>query len=357
MQRSEIYRILDANINRASEALRVLEDWARFGKDNLSISERLKKIRHDINNSFANFSNLIQHRESTDDIGRNIENKSKRTSVKDILHANCKRLEESLRVLSEYGQLLGPEVLRSGGPEVFENDRYEIYTIEKELIKNERLLRLQNAYLYLVTNSDSFSSDNKFLSVIEKAIEGGVDIIQLREKNKSENKILELAKEIKKLIKDTEVLFLINDRVDLALAACADGVHLGQDDLPVNEARKITPDGFIIGLSTHSTTQGQAALSTSADYFGVGPVFQTPTKPDYKPAGLEYVKWASENLNKNQWFAIGGIDKTNIDKVIAMGTKKIAVVRAIMNAEDPLNTTRELKALLQSKKELYAQAR
>ena len=308
MLNNDIHRIIDANINRASEAFRVLEDWVRFAKNNNIISEKLKRIRHNINNIISAHPSLILSRESINDTGRIIENNSKRGSVKDIIRANCKRAEEALRVLCEYGQLLNIDI------KTLENDRYEIYTLEKELIKNEKLLRLQNASLYLIAGRDCASGYlNKidFLSIIEKSIEGGIDIIQLREKNESERNILHLAKEIKKLINKTDVLFIVNDRVDLALACEADGVHLGQDDLPINEARKITPCGFIIGLSTHSIEQGVETLratSLQADYLGVGPVFPTPTKPDYKPAGLEYEGWADKNLKEIPWFAIGGID-------------------------------------------------
>ena len=350
MSHNEIYRIIDANVNRASEALRVLEDWARFSKNNALISEKLKNIRHLVNSKFKEFSNLVLSRESLHDVGRELENKTNRKSVRDLITANCKRAEEALRVLSEYGQVLQLDI------KDLENIRYEIYTIEKELIKNEKLIRLNSACLYLVACRDNITSGDKFLSIIEKSIEGGVDIIQLREKNECESKILELAKEIKRIINNTEVLFIINDRVDLALGADSDGVHLGQNDLPVNEAKKITPDGFIIGLSTHSIEQGQKALLTGADYLGVGPVFPTPTKPDYKVAGLEYVRWANENITL-PYFAIGGIDETNIDKVISAGARKIAVVRAIINAQDPLNVTKKLKKSLLENNKAYAEIR
>ena len=145
-------------------------------------------------------------------------------------------------------------------------------------------------------------------------------------------------------------MFLINDRLDLALACNADGVHLGQDDLSVNEARKITPEGFIIGLSTHLPEQGKNAVvaihELPPDYLGVGPVFPTPTKPDYKAAGLEYVSWAKDNLKNIPWFAIGGIDGDNIDKVINAGGASVAVVRAIMYSNDPKSVTKKLKERL-----------
>ena len=345
MLRNDIYRILDANINRASEALRVLEDWARYSKDDKQISEKLKKIRHSVNNILS--LNFIMSRESVSDVGRNIENTSQRKSVRDIIRANCKRLEEAFRVLSEYGQLADVDT------KIFENSRYEIYSLEKELLKNEKLLRLYNAKLYLVAGCENIP-EKDFLKIIERSIEGGIDIIQLREKNGSETKILDLAKEIKKILLGTDILFIINDRVDLALAADADGVHVGQDDLPVNEARKITPYGFIIGLSTHLPEQGKNALTSGADYVGVGPVFPTPTKPTYKEAGLEYVSWAKENLKDIPWFAIGGINEDNIDKVISAGSSRVSVVRAIMNSNDPKTNTKNLKEKLSEDKIPYA---
>lgn len=362
MQNNEIYRIVDANVNRASEALRVLEDWARFAlKQALSpepraentVNEKLKRIRHEINKVFNQKANLIFSRDSVNDIGRNLEINNQRQSVRDIIRANCKRIEESLRVLFEYGQLLQINT------KVLEELRYEIYTLEKELIVNEKLIRLNNAKLYLITNrkthDGSVFSDKEFFSILEKALEGGVDVIQLREKEEKEKRIIELGKEIKKMVLNTNVLFIINDRVDLALACDADGVHLGQNDLPLNEARKITPEGFLIGLSTHNIEQGEGSRNFFSrglvDYVGVGPVFATPTKPDYKPAGLEYVKWAVNHINI-PWFAIGGIDITNVEKVLSCGAERISIVRAIMNSKNPLQSTKELKEILSSRKEI-----
>ncbi len=350
MLRNDIYRIVDANINRASEALRVLEDWSRFIKEDSLTSQKLKNIRHKLNSIYLSIPNLVFNRESTNDLGRNIENTTKRKCLRDILSANCKRAEEALRVLSEYGQLIGLDIKN------LEESRYEVYTLEKELLKKEKLIRLNNAKLYLITNRDNFNSDKEFLDTIKSSIEGGVNIIQLREKNESGKNILKLSKDIKEIIANInpDVLFIMNDRVDIALACNADGVHLGQDDLPISEARKITPDGFIIGLSTHSIDQGTAGLKSEADYLGVGPVFETPTKPSYKPVGLEYVKWAKDNLINIPWFAIGGINETNINKIIDTGASRVAIVRAIIDSKDPCTTTKQLKEHLQGNVKLNA---
>ena len=345
---NEIYRIIDANLNRASEALRTLEDWSRFALNNKEISQKLKNIRHELNQIFSTLSNLILYRDATYDIGKTLENTSQRTSAKDVISANCKRLEQSLRVLAEYGQMLNLEVRK------LEEQRYEVYTLEKELTKNEKLLRLHNSLLYLVTSRTGIDSDEKFLNILEKTISGGVDIIQLREKETKEKDILDLAHKVKRLTDKHNVLFIINDRIDIALAVSADGVHLGQADLPLPDARQLAPEGFLIGLSTHFPEQGQKSMSMNPDYIGIGPVFQTPTKPDYIPAGLDYVKWASENIKNIPWFAIGGIDETNIDKVINAGGVRIAVVRAIMNSNSPQPAAKKLKEALSKKGLLYA---
>jgi len=337
--RNDLHRIIDANINRASEALRVIEEWARFSKDSIRISEKLKKIRHCINTSFLENNNLILSRESNLDIGKEIENTSKKNTIRGIIRANCKRAEEALRVLSEYGQLLN---ISESDIKNLELNRYEIYTLEKELIIAEKNIRLEKSELYFVATPGKDQNDSDFLSTIQEAIEGGVDIVQLRAKDKSEKEIINLGKETKKLTTNTETLFIVNDRIDLALLCEADGVHLGQDDLSISEAREITPEGFIIGLSTHFPEQGNIGQNSGADYLGVGPVFATPTKPDYIPAGLEYVKYASKNITL-PWFAIGGIDESNIDKVINAGAKRVAVVRAILNAKDVKQAVKTLK--------------
>ena len=294
-------------------------------------------------------------RESVNDVGKEIQNPSSKKTVREIIHANSKRAEEALRVLSEYSQLLDPD---STVINILEEYRYEIYSIEKVLLKNEKLLRLHNSKLYLVTSritaSGQIIPDKDFFKIIGDSILGGIDIIQLREKAENEKRILELAREIKKLVNNSEVLFIINDRLDIALASDADGIHLGQDDLPLHEARKISPESFIIGLSTHSIEQGQAGLKTSADYLGVGPVFPTPTKPDYNPAGLEYVSWAHQNLKTLPWFAIGGIDESNIDKVINNGAQRIAVVRSIINSSNPLKLTKDLKGRFETTNLIHA---
>ena len=199
---------------------------------------------------------------------------------------------------------------------------------------------LNDKKLYLVTNSDGFETEDDFLNAVASALKGGVDILQLREKNMPANKIIELGKKIKLLCAEYNTTFIINDRVDIAYVLEADGVHLGQDDMDVDSARKILGHNAIIGISTHAPEQAKKAVEDGADYIGVGPVFTTPTKPTTKSVGLEYVEWVSKNIDL-PYFAIGGINLENIDEVISHGAKKAAVVRAIINADNPEAAAKE----------------
>jgi len=140
------------------------------------------------------------------------------------------------------------------------------------------------------------------------------------------------------------VPFWINDRVDLALASGADGVHLGQSDLPVQWARQIAP-GLQIGRSTHAPEQALAALAEKPTYIAAGPVYATPTKPGRAGVGLDYIRWAAENV-RDAWFAIGGIDGSNIEDVLDAGARRVVVVRAILDAPDPARAASKLKAYL-----------
>lgn len=334
-------RIIDANLNRGVEALRVLEEISRFLLDDKSSSETLKLIRHEINAlQEKDYDALLKARDTENDIGINIKNPDKRTDIESIFKANIKRLQQVLRVLAEYS----PD-----NAAVFEDLRYKSYTLEKimwnKLKDKYNKLILGNKKLYLVTNSDKFENDDAFLDAVASALKGGVDILQLREKTMPANRIIELGKKIKLLCAEYGATFIVNDRVDIAYVLEADGVHLGQDDMDVESARKILGNNAIIGVSTHAPVQAQKAVADGADYIGMGPVFTTPTKPGRKSVGLEYVEWVSNNIDIPA-FAIGGIDLDNVNEVIEHGAKRIAVVRAIINAENPEYAAKQFYSII-----------
>lgn len=188
-------------------------------------------------------------------------------------------------------------------------------------------------HLYVITG-EQFHPHRHYLDVIEEAIKGGADVIQLREKDKSKRELLEMARALRQLTRRYGVLFIVNDHIDIALAVDADGVHLGQDDLPLQEARKILGDQKIIGISTHALAEAEAAAREGADYIGVGPIFPTNTKDDLADVvGLTYVQEIAEKINL-PFVAIGGIKLHNVENVLAAGAKAVCVISAVIGAED-----------------------
>ena len=191
---------------------------------------------------------------------------------------------------------------------------------------------LKNFKLYAVTDVRENDSLDMLLEKIDSAYRGGADIVQLRAKKLNDLQIFQLGRKIRQIADKYKKLFFLNDRADLAIACGADGVHVGQDDLPIAVIRKMNPE-LLIGKSTHSFEQALEAEKENPDYLGVGPVFATPTKPDYRPAGLEFVKQAAERISL-PFVAIGGIDLTNIEQVLKAGATRIAVVRAVFSRKD-----------------------
>jgi thiamine-phosphate pyrophosphorylase len=191
------------------------------------------------------------------------------------------------------------------------------------------LEKLRDARLYLVIEAGAA------LDVVPVALDGGVDVVQLREKEASDDEILAAGRALRELCDAHGALFVVNDRADLALACGADGVHVGQDDEPIGAVREVVGDDLFIGLSTHTPEQVDAAeRDPDVDYLGVGPVFETATKPDVEPVGLALVRYAASHARK-PWFAIGGIDEHRRPIVANAGAGRIAVVRAIRDAADP----------------------
>jgi len=187
------------------------------------------------------------------------------------------------------------------------------------------------------------------LRKIEQAYRGGADIVQLRSKKLSDAALIRLGLKTREIAEKFRKLYFMNDRVDLALVTGADGVHLGQDDMPVRMARMMVAQAgkkLWIGKSTHSLMQALAAVKEKVDYIGVGPVFTTPTKPHAKSVGLEFVKQAAARI-RIPWVAIGGIDRGNIAGVTGAGATRVAVVRAIFAEKDPASAALELKLQLE----------
>lgn len=203
--------------------------------------------------------------------------------------------------------------------------------------------RLAAAYLYLVTPATPLAGDLDEL--LPRVLEAGVDVVQLREKDTEAGPLLRYCEIVRRRTSEFGALFVVNDRVDVAVASGADGVHLGQDDLPPAEARRQLGPVPLVGLSTHSEAQFLAALAAGADYAAVGPVFATPTKPGRPAVGLDLVGFAADRADRPV-FVIGGVDQANLPRVLEAGARRVAVVRAITESADPVAAASLLSAAL-----------
>lgn len=199
----------------------------------------------------------------------------------------------------------------------------------------------QNWKLYVITDAEA-PRGRLLEDVVAQAIEGGADVIQLRDKKASDSELISVAKKILGVTRRQGIPLIINDRVDVAKRVGADGAHLGQEDGDLAQARLVLGEGAIIGRSTHSPDQALRAQREGFDYIGVGPIFKTPTKPSYEPVGLELIRFASQQVFI-PFVAIGGIDTENVSKVVDAGARTVAVVRAIMGAENPKEAARRIK--------------
>ncbi|TAG90023.1 MAG: thiamine phosphate synthase [Oscillatoriales cyanobacterium] len=321
-------RILDANLDRAREGLRIIEEWCRFGLNSADLAGECKQLRQEL--AFWHTAELRSARDTPADPGTELTHpqEEQRSGLQQLLEANFCRVEEALRVLEEYGKVYDPNMGKA-----FKQMRYRVYTLESDLLAYQRYQQLLRSQLYLVT-----SGRDNLLGVVEAALQGGLTLVQYRDKTSDDAVKLDNVRKLCELCHRYDALLIVNDRVDLAIAADADGVHLGQQDLPVAEARKLLGPGRTIGRSTTNAEEMQRAIEEGADYIGVGPVYSTPTKPDKQAAGLDYVRYAAAK-SPIPWFAIGGIDINNLDQVLNAGASRVAVVRSIMEAEQPTLVT------------------
>ena len=321
-------RILDANLDRAREGLRIVEEWCRFGLDSTPLTDECKQLRQAL--ASWHTTELREARDTPGDPGTELTHpqERERQSIEQVLQVNLCRTQEALRVLEEYGKLYHPKM-----GEALKQMRYRVYALESLLLAQGRQQKLLQAQLYLVT-----SPEDDLLGIVENALQGGLTLVQYRDKDADDVTRLEMGTKLRQLCHRYRALFIMNDRVDLALAVDADGVHLGQQDVPISFARKLLGSSRIIGRSTTNPEEMKRAIEEGADYIGVGPVYETPTKAGKAPAGLEYVRHAAAN-SPIPWFAIGGIDMNNIHAVFSAGAERVALVRAIVQAEQPMLVT------------------
>ena len=321
-------RIIDVNLNRLTEGMRVIEDIVRFKFDDKITVNTIRKLKQKLRQIMGEMrKKVIFSRKSEQDVGRSATfDKMKRTNLIDVLTANFKRSQESTRVLEEVFKLNDSQI--SG---LFKSIRFTLYDVEKELANTMK----PGFDLKLYVIIDIVTVGRKRLTEITKAcISGGATMIQLREpKHTLSRQWLLDAIKIKKAISNQKVKLIINDRVDIMQAADADGVHLGVHDMPITFARKILGNEKIIGITAQNIIQAKNAVNYGADYIGVGAIFPTITKLDAPLIGIDKLKTIVKEA-KIPVVAIGGITPQNAKQLLKFGAAGIAIASSVFKDID-----------------------
>lgn len=324
-------RILDASANRAREGLRVLEDAARFLLDDRALTEQFKGLRHDLLRLVQSIppSLLDCSRAVESDEGRTVTAPGEyvRADAAGVLRAAASRVSESVRSLEEWSKTVRPDL--AGG---FEQLRYRAYQQSGDLISRLSRPSAQWRVCLLLTERACRTDWNR---VLTGAIEGGVDCIQIREKELDDQALLDRVRRTIEIAHPRGVSVVVNDRLDVALAAGADGVHLGQGDLPLPEARDLAAERLLIGISTHGPSEAAAAIRGGCDLVGVGAIFPSRTKTGLDASGLPFFERFLADHPGVPHLAIGGIDLEGAARLARVGCRGVAVSAAICGAEDP----------------------
>ena len=296
------------------------------------ISGAIKQARHELREIIEELggAELLKGRNTPGDVGTKIstDKEMDRTDAVAVVAAACKRVVESLRTMEEFAKTSETQAAKR-----VERLRYKCYEWEVQLMsRGENKKKLNEIRLYVLISSGLCRKDP--LEVAKDVLAGGADIIQLREKKMDSGEYATLATKMAQLCRAEGKLFIVNDRPDIAVAAGADGVHLGQEDMTVAQARKVLSSEMIVGISTHNIEQAKQAVKDGADYIGVGPVFATGTKPTAEPVGLEYVRQTAKEIDLPRT-VIGGITLENVGQVVEAGARCVAVCSAIISADEP----------------------
>jgi thiamine-phosphate pyrophosphorylase len=340
-----VLRILDANANRAREALRVMEEAARFVLNDAALAEPIKQLRHDLAQAMSIVPNLAAHRDTPGDVGTSITTKSEtsRGGVTDVAAAAGKRLSEALRCIEEYAKTLPPPPGRAdfSPPASISNQieqlRYRGYDLEQRLNAALSTGRAKQWRLCLLLTESLCRLP--WREVLDQSLAAGVDCVQLREKDLDAGPLLDRAREVVEVCHapGIQATAIINDRPDIALLSGADGVHVGQTDLPPPEVRKLAGRQLLIGVSTSNLTEAHAAKAAGADYVGLGPMFPTTTKHKPVLAGPAYLRafLADEMLRDLPHLAIGGVTPDNLSQLLDVGVHGVAICASVCRAEHP----------------------
>jgi thiamine-phosphate pyrophosphorylase len=341
--------MIDASLNRAAEALRVAEDVARFHWNIEGFARDLKSLRHEVLavTVAAGLAReeVLAARDVEGDVGRGIASPAGAIAGPgEAAFRNIERAKEALRSIEEAARVVAPDAAAS-----VERLRYRLYALEKGLGRlsagrGERADRLRGTRLCLLATRALAARPLE--AVVSEALEGGAGMVEVREKGVADAEVLRTALALREVTARAGALLVVNDRPDIALLAHADGVHLGQGDLPVAAARSLVGEDLLIGVSTHSVEQARAAESAGADYIGAGPVHPTATKDAGPLLGLDGLRAVLQAVAIPA-FAIGGISPANARDVARAGAGRAAVSSAILRAPDAAAAARAIRAALE----------
>ena len=342
----EIWRIIDASLNRIGEGLRLLEDSARLMLNDATLTQQLKNMRHElVRSDWSIQQQLLQARDSEGDVGIDMEvpGEEKQREIPVTIVANARRVQESLRVMEEMAKAPGLGL----DSEKFKQARFALYAIEKALLsrvlRQDKIKRLFG--LYVIIDATALRG-RSHIEVAGQAIRGGAKVIQLRDKVHSKKELLTIAQELRNLCAEQDVLFIMNDYLDVALAVDADGLHAGQDDLPVKVARRLLPIDRILGCSVRTVDKAAIAQSEGADYIAVGAMYPTSSKETAEVVGTERLKQIRQAVTL-PLVAIGGINASNVSEVLTAGADSVAVISAVLGAEDVEGATRQIVNMIE----------
>jgi len=364
------YRILDANANRAGEGLRTLEEWARFVQNDVGLTTALKQLRHDLTMTLERLPRhqLLASRDTPGDVGTAVTTESERTrtGAGQIVAAATSRVLQSLRCLEEYGKVIDPQF--SAGVEALRYRGYTLFAVVETSATDEehvslsrwRRDRLQRSQIYVLV--DGSTSEESFACRIAALSKAGVDVIQLRDPRLTDLQKFQRSVVARRVLgrwsdHPSRALFIVNDRPDIAVAADADGVHVGQDEIPLEHVRRLIGPRRLMGWSTHDLDQVRQALQSGADYIGCGPVFPGRTKQFDAFPGTQFLRAAADLMGKVSSdspepatavpaFAIGGIHADNVAEVQAAGFQRIAVTAALQGEHDLVDRVTKLRSML-----------
>lgn len=324
-------RILDANFNRAREALRLAEDYARFALDDAASASELKRLRHELRDlaNVVGGERLLAARAIESDVGRDSKllAELQRGDLAAVVRAEFARLAEAARVIAECAKLSNADAaLRA------ERVRYRAYEIEQRLLlRGDVRRRLAAVRLYVIITEALCAAP--WRETAEAVLSAGAGCVQLREKALPDAELLCRARELRALTQRHGALLIINDRADIALAAGADGVHLGQEDLPLAEARRVAGARLLIGRSSRSAEQAALADSQGHDYIAIGPMYASQTKPAVQVTGVEALRQARA-VTQRPLAAIGGITPDRALELRRAGADCLCVCQAVIGSRD-----------------------